>query len=153
MTTPRFTTAAALALIMLLQAPVQAVTFGKVKYLASIKDKVKEIKCHLILTKETVQIREQKTGKTLQELAYTDIEGVTYSRSKHRRWKSGAAVAIAAGVFAAPMFFMKGKKHWLTFEATDPEHHIGLRLDKKNYQMILAEVEKRNLKVEKMIED
>ena len=143
----------AVALAFTLTVPIHAVTFGKIKYLVSTGEKVKEIKCHLILTEETVQIRDGKTGQTLQELPYTEIQGVTYSRSKHRRWKSGAGAAIALGVFAAPIFFMKGKKHWLTFEANDSEKHIGLRLDKKNYQMVVSAVESKGMKVERIIED
>ena len=92
-------------------------------------------------------------SRALQELPYTEIESVTYSRSKHRRWKSGAGAAIALGVFAVPIFFMKGKKHWLTFEATNPDHHIGLRLDKKNYQAVVSAVEQRGMTVEKIVED
>ena len=87
-------TLVAIVLAVSLSIPAQAVTFGKIKYLVSVGDKVKEIKCHLILTKETVQIRDGKTAQTLQELPYTEIQSVTYARSKHRRWKSGAGAAL-----------------------------------------------------------
>ena len=143
----------AVVLVALLSAPVQAVTFGKVKYLVSTGEKVKEIKCHLILTKETIQIRDGKTARTLQELPYEEVQGVTYARSKHRRWKSGAGAALLLGPAGLVTLFMKGKKHWLTFEANDPEKHIGLRLDKKNYQDVVAAVERRGLEVERIIED
>ena len=143
----------AVALVQSLAVPVQAVTFGKIKYLVSVGDKVKEIKCHLILTKETVQIRDGKTAQTLQELPYTEIQSVTYARSKHRRWKSAAGTALLLGPAGLVTLFMKGKKHWLTFEANDPDNHIGLRLDKKNYQAVVAAVEKRGLEVERIIED
>ena len=146
-------TLVAIVLAVSLSIPAQAVTFGKIKYLVSVGDKVKEIKCHLILTKETIQIRDGKTARTLQELPYTEIQSVTYARSKHRRWKSGAGAALLLGPAGLVTLFMKGKKHWLTFEANDPDNHIGLRLDKKNYQAVVAAVEKRGLEIERIIED
>ena len=100
----------AVALVLSLAVPVQAVTFGKIKYLVSVGNKVKEIKCHLILTKETVQIRDGKTAQKLQELPYTEIQSVTYARSKHRRWKSGAGAALLLGPAGLVTLFMKGKE-------------------------------------------
>ena len=44
-------------------------------------------------------------------------------------------------VFAAPLFFMKGKKHWLTFETE--EDRLALRLDKRNFKDILSAVDRR----------
>ncbi len=50
-------------------------------------------------------------------------------------------MAIAVGVFALPVFFMKGKKHWLTI-AVEKDFAV-LRLDKKNYKLILPTFEAR----------
>lgn len=79
---------------------------------------------------------------TYAEVPYSKITSATYSRSEHPRWKSGAGVAVAVGVFAIPVFFMKGKKHWFTiqFEGVEerPENFVYLRLDKDNYRQIIA---------------
>ena len=68
-------------------------------------------------------------------------------------WSNRHFIGLVANVFAAPLFFMKGKKHWLVFE-TDDEDQVALHLDKKNYQAILAAIEsKAKLKIERFTED
>ena len=57
------------------------------------------------------------------------------------RWKSGIGLAVAFGIFALPVFFMKGKKHWLTIAAEGD--FAVLRLDKNNYRIILPTFEAR----------
>ena len=42
-------------------------------------------------------------------------------------------------MFALPVFFMKGKKHWLTLAAE--RDFAVLRLDKGNYKLVLPAVE------------
>jgi hypothetical protein len=95
---------------------------------------------------------------TYASIPYNAIKSVSYSRSEHPRWKSGAGVAVAAGIFALPIFFMKGKKHWMTvlFEGVPdrPEGFVHLRLDKDNYRPILAAVEgQTGVKVERIEEE
>ena len=136
----------------MLALPVHAQTFQKVRYLQDIGGKTREIKAHLVVADESIQVRMEKSQQVLQEIPYTDIKSVTYSRSKHRRWKSGIGAAVVGGVLAAPLFFMKGKKHWLTVEAG--EDQLGLRLDKNNYDVILDALEdKSGLDVEMIIEE
>ena len=51
-----------------------------------------------------------------------------------------------------PLFFMKGKKHWLTVETEDDQ--LGFRLDKNNYERILDALEdKSGVDVEMIIEE
>ena len=134
-------------------ALIQGQTFQKVRYLTAVGDKTKEIKAHLVLSEDSLQVRQEKGGRLLQEIPYSEIESTTYSRSKHPRWKTGIAAGLALGLLAVPFFFMKGKKHWLTFE-TGGEDHMALRLDKKNFESILYAVEsKGGLKIERFIED
>ena len=82
-----------------------------------------------------------KGGTVLKSFTYAEIKGAQYSYSKSPRWKSGIGAAIAVGVFALPIFFMKGKKHWLTI-AVEKDFAV-LRLDKKNYKLILPAFEAR----------
>lgn len=56
------------------------------------------------------------SGDRVREFQYSQLKQAQYSFSKSPRWKSGAGAAAAVGVFAIPIFFMKGKKHWLTLQ-------------------------------------
>jgi hypothetical protein len=83
----------------------------------------------------------------LATIPYRNIKSAVYSYSKSPRWKTGAGVAVAVGIFAIPIFFMKGKKHWLTVQGR--ENFAVLQLDKRNYKMIVASLETRaGVKVE-----
>jgi len=96
-----------------------------------------------------------KKGKSeIEKVAYSDFEAVDYSFSKHRRWRSGIGAAVVGGVLAIPLFFMKGKKHWLTIRTTS-EETIGFRLDKNNFDQVIAEIEERcpPLRVERLGEE
>ena len=124
-------------------------TFVGTQYLTEEK----EVPALLVLHKDFVQAVDSGSGMVLKEIPYHKIKTAQYSFSEHRRWRAGIAVAVVANVFAAPLFFMKGKKHWLVFE-TDDEDQVALHLDKKNYQAILATIEsKAKLKIEGFTED
>ncbi len=73
---------------------------------------------------------EAKTFPSLQ------IKALTYSYSKHPRWKAGTAAAVPLFVFAIPIFFMKSKKHWLTIQGEGD--FAVLRLHKGNYKQVAA---------------
>ena len=99
----------------------------------------------MIIEPDQLTVRRKKTGSLLFEIPWTAIEGLTYSKSKHSRWKIGAGVAVVVGVFAIPFFFMKGTKHWLTVKHNEKMTAFRLnktfRLDKKTFNMIIAEFE------------
>ena len=120
---------------------VQGQVFPRVRFLKTIGDKTNEIKAHLIVTEGSIQVRNAQSARTLKEIPYSEIKAATYSFSKHRRWRAGVAAAVAVNVFAAPLFFMKGKKHWLTFETE--EDRLALHLDKRNFKDILSAVDRR----------
>ena len=120
---------------------IQGQTFQKVRFLQVVGDKTKEVKADLIVAEDSIQVRDSESGRTLKKLPYSEIKSATYSFSEHRRWRAGAVAVVAVNVFAAPLFFMKGKKHWLTFETE--EGHPGLRLDKSNFEEILSAVDRR----------
>ena len=131
-----------LILCLFSQAPwVQGQTFQQVKFLKVVGDKTKEVKAHLIVAGDSIRVLDPKSARTLKEVPYSEIKAASYSFSKHRRWRAGLAVAAVVHVFAAPLFFMKGKKHWLTFETE--EDYLALRLDKSNFEGILAAVDRR----------
>lgn len=86
------------------------------------------------------------------------INAISYSNTKHPRWKSGAGAAVALGVLALPFFFMSGKKHWLTItydgEGDEPGGYVFARMDKGNYQAILASLNAyTGVEVRRVMED
>ena len=75
-----------------------------------------------------------------KEFLYGDFKSAEYSFSSAPRYKTAIFVAW-------PLFFLKGKKHWLTIVGAGDS--AILHLDKKNYKAILAALEsKSSIKVE-----
>ena len=103
---------------------------------------------------EHLFVLSKKRKSEIEKLAYSDFEAVDYSFSKHRRWRSGIGAAVVGGILAVPLFFMKGKKHWLTIR-TISEETIGFRLDKNNFDQVIAAIEERcaPLRVERLGEE
>lgn len=123
------------------RAPHEPVTFDRIKLLQNTNGKVREVDATLTLDGERLIVSAGKSAAVLKTLSYRAITDAVFSQSKHPRWKEGGAAAVAVGVFAAPLFFMKGTKHWLTVEAgTD---FVVLRLDKNNFRMVLPALEAR----------
>ena len=101
----------------------------------------------ILLEQEQLVIKARKGNVTLKTLPYSQMKTAEYSYSKSPRWKSGIGLAVAVGVFAIPLFFMKGKKHWLTIQAEND--YAILHLDKGNFRVILPAFETRSrVKVE-----
>ena len=115
-------------------------TYRKIKYVIPDDDKGKAMNATLILRFDHLEVRTHR-GEPLKKFAYTAIASADYSFSKHPRWKSGVGAAVAVGVFAIPIFFMKGKKHWYTVQTE--EDFAVLRLDKNNYRQVTAAVENK----------
>ena len=126
-------------------------TFTGVHYLMPDGKKPKQFKARMVLSDESAQILAIRGTELFKELEYADIKAATYSKSKHPRWKSGAGFAVAIGIFAIPIFFMKAKHHWLTLQGEND--FAALRLSKKNYNLVIAAVESRTkVDVERIIE-
>ena len=115
--------------------------FHNIKLMVSTGEEAKPTDAILVLDKEALIVRSKKGGATLKSLPYASIKSAEYSYSKSPRWKSGAVAALAIGVFAIPLFFMKGKKHWLTIGG-DGDFAL-MQLDKSNYKIILPAFEAR----------
>ena len=132
----------ALLLVMsvLVQSVAGADTFTNVKLIVNTGEKAEEQDAVLRFEGDAMVVY-GRGRSTLKRLAYADITGAEYSYAKSPRWKSGIGLAIAFGVFALPVFFMKGRKHWLTVSAG--RDFAVLRLDKKNYRLILPTFEAR----------
>lgn len=127
--------------------PRGAAEFQKVKMVVQTGEKSTETDAVLRFEADRMVVRSKKSGGDLKVFPYTEIKSADYSYSKHARWRSGAALAVAIGVFAIPMFFMKGKKHWFTVQTAND--FAMLHLDKGNYAVVLPTFETRTgLKVE-----
>lgn len=116
-------------------------TFGKARLIVSRGDETEAVKVHLVFHEDRLEIRADETRTLLKTFPYERITNAEYSYSKRPRWKSGAVLAVAVGVFALPVFFMKGKRHWLTIVG-DGDVAL-LQLDKTNYKLILPTLESR----------
>lgn len=141
-----------LSLPVFAQARLAADQFQKIKLMVNTGDKPAETDVTLRLEPGQLVVRSKAGGADLKVFSYSSIKGAEYSYSKSPRWKSGVGVAIAVGVFALPLFFMKGKKHWLTVHG-DGDYAL-LRLDKSNYKIVLPAFEARSgVKVETLAEE
>ena len=113
--------------------------FHKVKLLVQDGEKTEERDAILRLDGDHLVVLAKKGGYEMKKLSYRSVRAAEYSYSKHPRWKEGLGAAVAVGIFAAPIFFLKGKKHWLAVQ-TDNDYAI-IRLDKKNYEVICLSFE------------
>lgn len=143
-----------LLIAALLAHPAQraADQFHRVKLMVNTGDKPAATDVVLRLEEGRLVIRSRDGAADLKTFAYADIKTAEYSYSKSPRWKSGIGVAVAVGIFALPLFFMKGKKHWLTVQTNDD--YAMMQLDKQNYKIILPAFEARSgIKVEAVAEE
>jgi len=121
--------------------------FDNVKLLLSTGGETEEAEAVLSLEDQKLLVRSKMENALLKEIAYDDIKAAQYTYSRRPRWKEGAGFAAAVRVVVAPIFFMKGKKHWLTIQTAND--FALLRLDKSNYQIVLLSLEtKGGVKVE-----
>jgi len=123
-------------------------TFGRVKVLVPIGEKVEETDVTLRLGADRLTITTVEGNVELKNFPYSRIKEASYSYSKHPRWKEGGKKSL---VFL-PVFFVKGKRHWLTIE-TEKDFAV-LRLAKDNYRVVIPAFETRShIKVESLGEE
>ena len=125
--------------------------FEKVDMLVPRGDKSDEKSARLIFQGDTLVIQRDKHNEMLKSFPYENIKSAEYSYSSSPRWKTGIGAAVVLGVFALPIFLMKGKKHWLTIKTVDD--YAILHLDKDNYKIILPTFEVRTGKKVETVED
>jgi hypothetical protein len=114
-------------------------SYTKLKLLLPKGEKIEEHDVAVLFESSRVVIRSRESGRDLKVFSYANIKSAEYSYSNHPRWKTGAGVAAAVGVFAIPIFFMKGKKHWLSIQAGSD--YGVLRLDKSQMKVFIAAFE------------
>ena len=124
--------------------------FKKTKQVVQEGEKSKEKDVALVFSEdENVVIRHRKKEEEVYAtIPYSAITGLTYERSTHARAKTAILISPMA-------LFSKGKKHWLTIEykVGDKGDFVLLRLDKKEYQRLLATIEAQTgIDVERIID-
>jgi endonuclease YncB( thermonuclease family) len=116
------------------------IVFDKVEFLEPQEDgETKQREALLSLEQEEISITDQDGEKEFVRIPYHLIDELVYERSSHPRWESVAAPSIFGS-------FGDRKKHWLKIswkEEGEAEFCI-LKLDKKNYQEIVAACESRS---------
>jgi hypothetical protein len=122
--------------------PKAADQFQKAKLMVNTGEKPTATEVILRLEEDKLVIRSKAGGAELKSLPYSSIKSAEYSYSKSPRWKAGIGAAVAVGIFALPIFFMKGKKHWLTIGGEND--YALMQLDKGNYKIILPAFEARS---------
>ena len=133
----------------------QQLIFKKVDYYWVEGEDEKDEDARLVLdpANKTMGFYDEKNGaakRTFAVIPYDKITSMTYEKSSHSR--------IAMGLLLSPLaFLMKGKKHWLTVQAPGvpglSAGYVYVRMDKGNFQQILAAVEAQTgVKVERLEE-
>ena len=117
----------------------KVVAFNNVDLLVPKGDKSDEKSVRLLFDGDTLVIDADKGEKIYKSFPYSSIKSAEYSYSSQPRWKTAIGATILLGVFALPLFFMKGKKHWLTIKTGDD--FAILHLDKNNYKIIVPTFE------------
>jgi hypothetical protein len=155
-------TAAPLVLFLVAAPPMaqlanasSVMSWTHVDYFVGVNDNAAKIDARLVLDTANRQLAvtdEASPTLVLATVPYDAITSITYSNSKHARWRLATGILVPLtvftgpfGVLALPFYFMKGKKHWLSVTFTGvpeiPQDFLYMRLDKSNYLEILAALE------------
>ena len=82
----------------------------------------------------TVVPHDKKQAKFMRCMKYSDVQSAEYTYGKSPR--------VTAALLVSPFFlFNASKSHWLTVKTADD--YAIVRMDKKNYKLVIAELEKR----------
>ena len=138
--------AALLVLTVFLAQPftpwLQAEQFQKVKMLVAGAEKAREVDVVFLLDEQQMSILSKEDLNQLKSFSYQEIVIAEYSYSKQPLWRSDGVAAVTISVLSAPLFFLKGNKHWLTIRTA--KDYAVLQLDKNDYRLIITAFETRS---------
>jgi len=121
--------------------------FQKVGMLVAGSEKAREEDVVLSLDETQLIVLNKASLDQMKALPYQEIKAAEYSYSKAPRWKTDGVAAVTISVLTMPLFFLKGKKHWLTVRTAND--YAVLHLDKNDYRLIITAFETRSgVKVE-----
>jgi hypothetical protein len=109
-----------------------------VKLVVSEGEKIKEQDAALIFDSGRLVVRSRGSALDLKAFPYSAIRTVAYSYSSHPLYRTSSG---PTAIFAIPLFFVKGKKHWLSIRAG--EDFGVVRMEKENYTSIISALELR----------
>jgi len=116
----------------------QRQTFQRIKIVRTEAGESKEREVVLQFADEDILIEGKEPALNIRyEIPYNKVTKAIYEKSQHPR----IAPTLLVSVF---FLFSKSKKHWLTIyyhTPEDKEDFVLLRLDKRNYKMVLATLE------------
>jgi len=114
------------------QAPL---VFKDAKLFVQQGDKQKDFDATLTYGGDALTIGVKDKNQKPRAIAYGDVKSAEYTFGKSPR--------VSAALLVSPLFlFSSSKSHWLTIKTGDD--FALLRLDKSNYKLIIAELEKRS---------
>jgi len=97
------------------------------------------------LESDRIRIRGSKKPFETKYISFTEIESADYTFSDRPRYTVATLGALAFGVAALPVFFMKTKKNWLTVYAD--KNSAILQLQSDNYRMLLLGMQSKGIKI------
>jgi hypothetical protein len=98
----------------------------------------------LTLTDRDIQLESKQPVVSVRVL-YSSISGISYERSAHHRIPQGAAAGVVSPAAGLIVGATKANEYWLAIDYVEGGNNTRtvLRLDKREYQEIMSDLEKR----------
>lgn len=117
----------------------------KAEMLVGGKKNIESKAVNILLDSDRLVISRSKKPFETKYIPFTEIESADYTYSDRPRYTAAAVGAIAFGIAALPVFFMKTKKNWLTINAGNDS--AILQLQSEDYQMLLLALKNKGVKI------
>lgn len=136
-----------LAVLLTCQLPAWAQNRAvyKAEILVGNKKNIESKAVEISLESDRIIIRRSKKPFETKYIPFTEIQSADYTYSDRPRYTAATLGAIAFGVAALPVFFMKTKKNWLTVNAGN--NSAILQLQSENYRMLLLALKSKGIKI------
>jgi hypothetical protein len=128
------------------QASARPHEFRGLKLFDTTTPKTIEKDVALRLDADGLVIRDMRGGKPLHSMSYSRINRVEHAFQSAPPVSAGALSAASTQTMAAPAYFAKNPRHWLTI-TSDKETAI-LRVSTRLYDRLKAAFAERNVKIE-----
>lgn len=117
--------------------------------------KGKEVPARLILSDNSKQVEIQVSDRDVVTIPYDSVDKFSYEYTKKHRITQGAIIMIASLGAGAVVMLTKSKSHWLYIDYHVQTAHqtVVLRMDKKEYEKIIAAIKTHTGRDVEMIGD
>lgn len=99
----------------------------------------------IALEGDRIKISGRKTPFETKYISFAEIESGDYTFSNRPRYTAATIGALAFGIAAWPVFFMKTKKNWLIINSK--KDSTILQLESDNYRMLLLAMQSKGIKI------